>query len=121
MQRFGCVAMDEEHLGAVLRYVALNPVRARLVKRATDWAWSSIHAQLGKDDGMTDTGPVRKRYPDFGALIAAGEDEEMSCALRRAESIGRPLGSPEFIEHIERQSGRTLLRQKRGPKPCRDN
>lgn len=35
--RFGCVAMDEAHLGAALHYVALNPVRARLVDRATDW------------------------------------------------------------------------------------
>jgi REP element-mobilizing transposase RayT len=26
--RFGCVAMDEEHLAAALRYVSLNPVRA---------------------------------------------------------------------------------------------
>ncbi|MDB5469439.1 MAG: hypothetical protein JWR84_999 [Caulobacter sp.] len=34
--RFGCVAMDERHLGAALRYVALNPVRARLVERAVD-------------------------------------------------------------------------------------
>jgi len=36
--RFGCVAMDERHLGAALRYVALNPVRAGLVERASDWA-----------------------------------------------------------------------------------
>src|SRR5271154_6893592 len=28
--RFGCVAMDEAHLEAAVRYVALNPVRARL-------------------------------------------------------------------------------------------
>ena len=42
--RFGCVVMDEAHLSAALRYVALNPVRARLVKRATDWRWSSVHA-----------------------------------------------------------------------------
>ena len=28
--RFGCAAMDEDHLGAALRYVALNPVRAGL-------------------------------------------------------------------------------------------
>ena len=32
--RFGCVAMDEAHLGAAVRYVTLNPVRARLVERA---------------------------------------------------------------------------------------
>ena len=30
--RFGAVAMDEDHLAAALRYVALNPVRARLVE-----------------------------------------------------------------------------------------
>ena len=42
--RFGCVAMDEAHLLAAIRYVALNPVRARLVARATDWRWSSVHA-----------------------------------------------------------------------------
>src|SRR6266446_5375832 len=35
--RFGAVAMDEEHLAAALRYVSLNPVRARLVERAQDW------------------------------------------------------------------------------------
>lgn len=29
--RFGAVAMDEHHLAAALRYVSLNPVRARLV------------------------------------------------------------------------------------------
>ena len=41
--RFGCVAMDEPHLGAALRYVALNPVRAGLMARAMDWPWSSVH------------------------------------------------------------------------------
>ena len=30
--RFGAAAMDEEHLAAALRYVSLNPVRARLVQ-----------------------------------------------------------------------------------------
>jgi len=38
--------MDEDHLAAALRYVSLNPVRARLVGRARDWRWSSVHAQL---------------------------------------------------------------------------
>jgi putative transposase len=52
--RFGAVAMDEQHLAAALRYVSLNPVRARLVERAQDWRWSSARAHLrGKDDGAT--------------------------------------------------------------------
>jgi hypothetical protein len=32
--RFGCVVMEEGHLAAAVRYVALNPVRAGLVKRS---------------------------------------------------------------------------------------
>ena len=44
--RFGSVAMDEEHLMAAVRYLAMNPVRARLVERAEDWRWSSIPAHL---------------------------------------------------------------------------
>lgn len=117
--RFGCVAMDEAHLGAALRYVALNPVRARLVDRATDWPWSSVHAQLGLvgDDGLTATAPVRERHPDFAQLLAASEDAEMSQRLRRAESIGRPVGDPSFVKRLEQQSGRSLQPAKPGPKP----
>ena len=44
--RFGAVAMDEEHLAAALRYVSLNPVRARLVERAQHRRWSSTRAHL---------------------------------------------------------------------------
>src|SRR4051812_44728643 len=112
--RFGCVAMDEEHLGAALRYVALNPVRARLVRHAADWPWSSLHAQLGAEDGLTATAAVTARYPDFAALIAAGEDAEASRRLRRAETIGRPIGSAAFVERLEMDSGRALAPARRG-------
>ena len=116
--RFGCVAMDEAHLAAALRYVALNPVRARLVKRATDWRWSSVHAQLGQAETppVTDTAPVRARYPDFAALIAEGEDADMFEALRQAETIGRPLGDERFLSRLSRLTGRSLKPGKRGPK-----
>jgi len=119
--RFGCVVMDEAHLSAALRYVALNPVRARLVKRATDWRWSSVHAHLGRvaDDGVTERAPVLERFPDFAGLIAAGEDEAMSARLRHAETIGRPAGDEPFLARLERRTGRVLKPGKRGPKPKR--
>ena len=44
--RFASVPMDEAHLPACARYVALNPVRAGLVARAEDWRWSSARAHL---------------------------------------------------------------------------
>jgi putative transposase len=115
--RFGCVAMDEAHFGAALRYVALNPVQARLTARAIDWRWSSIHALLGReDDGLTDVAPVIERYPDFAGFVAAGEDEELSHRLRKAETIGRPIGDPAFMERLEGLSGRSLKPARRGPK-----
>ena len=117
--RFGCVAMDETHLQAALRYVALNPVRARLVRRAQDWRWSSARALLDpvRGDGITDVAPVLDRVPDFAGMLAAGEDEDMSVALRRSESTGRPLGSSAFLDRVEEVLGRNPRPGKRGPKP----
>ena len=90
--RFGCVAMDEEYLSAALRYVSLNPVRARLVDRARDWRWSSVRAHLGgRDDGVTTLAPVHERYPDFANFLSEETDAEIIERLRSAETIGRPL------------------------------
>src|SRR5580698_2144177 len=116
--RFGAVAMDEEHLAAAVRYVALNPVRARLVERAQDWRWSSTRAHLrGKDDGLTALAPIRDRFPEFADLLASEPEADLFERLRAAESIGRPLGNDRFIERIERRTGRALKPGKRGPKP----
>jgi putative transposase len=116
--RFGCVAMDEDHLLAALRYVVLNPVRAGLAARAQDWRWSSVHAVLdpAQGDGLTDTAPVLERVPDFAALMQSGEDEALSTLLRRSESTGRPLGDAAFLDHVEETLGRDPKPLKRGPK-----
>ncbi len=106
------------NLEAAARYVVLSPVRARIAKRATDWRWSSVHAHLGRgpDDQITDTAPLRSRIADFAAFIATGEDEDLSIALRRAETIGRPLGDDAFLGKLEKCTGRALKPGKPGPK-----
>ena len=117
--RFGCVAMDEAHLAAAVRYVAMNPVRARLVARAADWRWSSARVLLGRveDDGLTTPGPVAARYPDFARMLEAAEDEALVKSLRRAESVGRPVGAQDFIRRLEIESGRVLRPARRGRPP----
>jgi putative transposase len=116
--RFGAVAMDEPHLAAALRYVSLNPVRARLVERAQDWRWSSTRAHLrGRNDGVTVLAPVRDRFPDFADLLACEPEADLFESLRAAESIGRPLGDERFLARLERKTGRILKPAKRGPKP----
>jgi putative transposase len=115
--RFGAVAMDEDHLAAAVRYISLNPVRARLVKRARDWRWSSVRAHLAaRDDGVTTVAPVLSRFPDFAAFIGTDPDDDAFERLRRAESIGRPLGDDGFIGRLEALTRRSLKPGKRGPK-----
>jgi putative transposase len=110
--------MDEAHLGAALRYVAMNPVRAGLTDQAAQWPWSSVHAHLGTlDDSVTSNAPIAERYPDFRGLLASAEDMAMTERLRRAECIGRPIGDKAFLDRVAQLSGRTLERRKRGPKP----
>src|SRR5271166_5336706 len=115
--RFGAVAMDEEHLAAAVRYVALNPVRARLVARAQDWRWSSARAHLGLgEDGLTDIAPARARFANFAELLDGPADDEAAARLRNGESVGRPVGSAAFIARLEELTSRRLRPLKRGPK-----
>lgn len=115
--RFASVAMDEEHLFAALRYVALNPVRARLVERAEDWIWSSTRALIaGRDDHVVRVAPALERIGDFAAFLGEQFDEAMTyAALRKAESIGRPVGSSAWLADMEARTGMKLALGKRGP------
>ena len=117
--RFGAVAMDEDHLANAVRYVSLNPVRARFVDRPQDWRWSSVAAQLrGKDDELVRVAPLLERYGDFAGFLAQPADDEAAWRrLRMSETSGRPLGSDAWITAIETRTGRTLKPRKRGPKP----
>lgn len=115
--RYGAVAMDEAHLAAAARYVALNPVRARLTERAEDWAWSSVRAHLaGEDDELVEVSPMLDRYGDFALFLGSTEDQQATRALRQAETTGRPAGGADWIAELEIASGRQLAPKKRGPK-----
>ena len=116
--RFGAVVMDEPHLLAATRYIALNPVAAGLVSRAEDWPWSSARAHLaGEDDELARVAPLRALISDFPALLTALADPATTARIERAPTLGRPLGAPEWIAALERQLGRRLARGKPGPKP----
>ncbi|HEU5279282.1 MAG TPA: transposase [Gaiellaceae bacterium] len=49
-KRFGSTEISgDAHLLDVCRYVALNPVRARMGEHPADWPWSSYRASAGYD------------------------------------------------------------------------
>ena len=70
------------------------------------------------DDGLTAIEPALSRFPRFADLLDGDENEAATERLRRAESIGRPLGSPAFLARLEKRFARPLVAKKRGPKPA---
>src|SRR5579862_9681217 len=117
--RFASCPMDEAHLLAAARYVELNPVRARLMKRARDWRWSSARAHLaGEDDELVRVRPLLDLAPDWSGFLAGGLDDADREAIRAGERTGRPLGSARFVARLEKRLDRVLARQKPGPKPA---
>lgn len=113
--RFASFPLDAAHLLAAGRYVELNPVRAGLVERAENWAWSSARAHLeGHDDGLVTVGPLLERIVDWPAYLRAGLRAGERETLRRHERTGRPLGSDAFIAALEDELGRRLKKRKPG-------
>ena len=110
--RFFSCCMDEPHRWSALIYIERNPVRAKLVRRAWQYPWSSAAAHCGQADtsGLLHLGPWRQAVPgdawreNLTAVQDAGEIEH----LRLASSRGRPLGSDSFLSKLENKLGRRL-------------
>ena len=117
--RFGCVAMDEAHWLAAVRYLALNPVRAGLCERPEDWPWSSVAAHLrGRDDGCVDVSKVLAVAPRFADLLAPSPDAAAaSAAFEALGDNARPLGDAAFLARAQSLLGRSLAPRRPGRKP----
>ena len=113
--------MDDSHLMAAFRYVALNPGKAKLAATAADWPWSSTPAHLRRqDDGLVTVRPPLDRVDHFATFLEIPEDSERVAALTKGQTIGRPLMGEAFGE-LKKRLGRTLRPGKRGRPPSQKN
>lgn len=115
-ERFFSTVMDENHLLQAVRYVELNPVRAKLCDKAQDWKWSSARAHIsGKDDGLVKVKPLLERVNDWPAYLSGCS--EFDGVLRKHTRTGRPIGEDNFLLQVEALTGRRLRKRKPGPRP----
>jgi putative transposase len=116
--RFYSCPLDESHLWKALRYVELNPVRAGMVDVAEQWRWSSaaVHCGTAIPDAMLDMKRWSKRWTpaEWVEFLATAESPAEVSELRRSTHTGRPLGTPEFVEALEKSSQRPLAARKAG-------
>ncbi len=117
-ERFHSFPMGEAYLLATARYVELNPVRARLVRKPQNWPWSSARAHLAScDDALVQVAPLLRRVPDWARFLAGGMSDDDIEQIRKHSRSGRPLGAKRFVQRLEHRLGRTLLPQKPGRRP----
>ena len=123
--RFFSCPLDEAHAVRAIRYVELNPVRARLAPAPWEWPWSSARAHT-MDNGADPVLDSRWaeyfggwNFAEWKEILSAAMTPEDLASFRRAAATGEPLGSREFISSLERQTGKRLRVLDRGRPPAK--
>jgi len=109
----------DEHFLTVARYVERNALRAKLVKRAEQWQWSSLWRWAQGDPKLLaflSDWPVKRPRQWVGWVNrpeTASELEDLRCSAQR----GRPFGSEGWVVRIaKRLSLESTLRPRGRPK-----
>jgi putative transposase len=102
---------DDEHFLVLCRYVEANPLRARLVRRAEDWRWSSL-GQRGERAAAGDfpKWPRLSEWPvdrprDWTRMVNAAIPEAELAQVRLSVNRERPLGSPRWTRRTATRLG----------------
>ena len=104
---YSCIIDAENYLWAVARYIEQNPLRAKMVRRAEDYPYSSAPAHiLGQADEVLTEAlfPDEERIDYIKFVRSAIPDKEMKF-LRYSTGNDKPLGNDKFIRRIEKALG----------------
>jgi putative transposase len=121
--RFKCSPIEtDRYLMTCLRYVDLNPVRARMVTQAEDYPWSSYRAHVGRAScEWLDVDPVsatitdiRSRQARYRQLVAEGENELELKFIRESLQRGHVTSSESFADALAREQDLVLPRRSPG-------
>jgi hypothetical protein len=111
--RFKAVLVDEEsYFLEVCRYVDLNPLRARMVKRPRDWAWSSFRAHTVQvtppawldsralHRRLTPHAPLREGPAKYAEFVAQGKGVKLWEEALQGQIY---LGDEAFVKRMQKR------------------
>ncbi len=117
------VIQNDKHLLAVLRYIEANPLRAKLVRRAEKYPWSSYRVHgLGETDELVDSlityealSPLAKvRQRKWAEKVHRPMDEANLDAIRRSSATGLPYGDKAWVKRLAKRLDLDLAIRPRG-------
>ena len=121
---------DESYLLTCMRYIELNPVRAKMVNTPTQYRWSSFHRNgQGKQDSIVIPHQMYQklgktealRLATYKALFKAHIDDAELSDIRNAWQTGTPLGNDYFRQKVEEKLGCKVGQAKRGRPALKKN
>lgn len=108
---------EDDHFYSVCRYVERNALRAKLARRAEDWAWSSLggsrHTEAAAESPPLSPWPV-PRPRAWLSLVNEPQTEAELEALRVSIQRGRPFGSPRWQKRTAKRLGLEFTFRPRG-------
>ena len=108
-----------EYAQQLMQYIEQNPLRAKLVKKAEDWKWSSLWK---REKGSKKEKQLLSELPidlpkDYLKLVNTLSKEETLDTIRTSVNKGAPFGSDRWIDKIVRKFGlESTLRRVGRPK-----
>jgi putative transposase len=114
--RFKSMVMDERYVCAAVRYVERNPVRAKVVKKAEEYLWSSARFRVKKQENpLLSDFYLLEEIGDWSKYLEEEENKEQLGRMRLQCLSGRPLGDMNFLRNLEQRTGRALIKRRPGP------
>lgn len=107
--RYKAILVEKDsYLLELARYIVLNPVRARMVRSARDWPWSSYRATAGfakaelcltTDWILSGFGKTQKESQErYRAFVQAGKNQPAPWEQLKNQIY---LGSDQFVEDMQ--------------------
>ena len=109
--RFKAFPIERDaHLLTVLRYVERNPLRAKLVRQAQNWPWSSLSTPRA---GFLHESPA-PRSRNWVARVNASETPAELASLRQSVNRSTPFGAPAWVMRTAARLGLEASLRPRG-------
>jgi REP element-mobilizing transposase RayT len=119
------LCQSDRYLAELVRYIHLNPVRARMVKRAEGYEYSGHRAYIGRDaTRLVDSQPVLRHFGGtkkravevYQRFVEAGVGQKSQEEYYRAAE-GRLLGGEDFLQEIKHRVGEHRRQRKKPLEP----